>query len=350
MDDHRTEAACLLEPGALYRRRIGLEPAIGDGPLVFAGFKQGAFSLYFGDAPIYHFDLEGRWQRAFVDGLHYLKGLDADIHAIDRVREGPNLVLQSAEAELRRGQPTSTPDPIGRPGAAWPGSRDGRFRRRGTAGGKAQPLGNDELHDFLGTDRSLGYRRLVRPPRAVHRRLRPPALPASRMPECGRPPGDARPCRGAYVRAGCRCRARMCGRRGIRPARPRGGRLVGPAAAPEPRSYSSPATTSCTSRSRQVEAYLDAIDADVSDSGEGAMTATTGCPIRGRPRLPRRFHGRYLDPERLAPARRAGLEPGQSGSRVGRPGSPGLYGKTWDDDELGRPSPTSRRLGSGSAS
>ena len=64
------------------------------GDPIFAGFKHGAFSLYFGDAPIYHFDLEGRWQRAFVDGTHYLKGLDANVHAIDRVREGPNLVLK----------------------------------------------------------------------------------------------------------------------------------------------------------------------------------------------------------------------------------------------------------------
>ena len=60
------------------------------------------FPLYFGDAPIYHFDLDGRWQRAFLDGTHYLKGLDADVHAIARVREGPNLVLKRrtlAEAE-----------------------------------------------------------------------------------------------------------------------------------------------------------------------------------------------------------------------------------------------------------
>src|SRR5436190_21801427 len=96
-EDHRTEAACLLEQGALYRRRIGLEPVARAGEPIFAGFKHGAFSLYFGDAPIYHFDLEGRWQRAFVDGLHYLKGLDAVVQVIDRVREGRNLVLKRRE-------------------------------------------------------------------------------------------------------------------------------------------------------------------------------------------------------------------------------------------------------------
>src|SRR5215472_8756265 len=94
MEQQRTEAACLLETGALYQRRIGLQPSDGSVDLVFAGFKHGAFSLYLGDAPIYHFDLEGRWQRAFIAGIHYLKGLDAVVQAIDRVREGPNLVLK----------------------------------------------------------------------------------------------------------------------------------------------------------------------------------------------------------------------------------------------------------------
>ena len=103
-DDHPTEAACLLEQGASYRRRIGFETVGTPGDPIFAGFKPGAFSLYFGDAPIYHFDLEGRWQRAFVDGMHYLKGLDATVHAIDRVREGPNLVLKRRNLSVCRGR------------------------------------------------------------------------------------------------------------------------------------------------------------------------------------------------------------------------------------------------------
>jgi hypothetical protein len=93
-DEHQTEADCLLSTGALYGARVGLHPADGDTDLVFAGFKVGAFSLFFGDAPIYHFDLDGRWQRAFIRGTHYLKGLDTTIHSIDRVREGANLVLK----------------------------------------------------------------------------------------------------------------------------------------------------------------------------------------------------------------------------------------------------------------
>jgi hypothetical protein len=89
---HQTEAACLLETGAMYGKRLLLQPPTGDP--IFAGFRPGVFSLYFGDAPIYHFDREGRWQRAFVAGTHYLKGLDATVQAIDRVREGENLVLK----------------------------------------------------------------------------------------------------------------------------------------------------------------------------------------------------------------------------------------------------------------
>jgi hypothetical protein len=88
----QTEAACLLETGAMYGKRLLLQPPTGDP--IFAGFRPGVFSLYFGDAPIYHFDGEGRWQRAFVAGTHYLKGLDATVQAIDRVRQGENLVLK----------------------------------------------------------------------------------------------------------------------------------------------------------------------------------------------------------------------------------------------------------------
>ncbi|HEV3163022.1 MAG TPA: hypothetical protein VGZ22_03195 [Isosphaeraceae bacterium] len=89
----QTEAECLLQTGAMYTRRLGLRPTSRPHDLVFAGLKHGAFSIYFGDEPIYHFDLEGRWQRAFVEGVHYLKGLDNSVDAIDRVREGANLVL-----------------------------------------------------------------------------------------------------------------------------------------------------------------------------------------------------------------------------------------------------------------
>lgn len=92
MGEHRTEAACLLETGTAFPRRIGLR--LKDHELVFAGLKPDGLSLYYGDEPIFHFDLEGRWQHAFVSGVHYYKGLDSMTTAVDRGREGANLVLK----------------------------------------------------------------------------------------------------------------------------------------------------------------------------------------------------------------------------------------------------------------
>src|SRR5262249_35971462 len=97
MADHcLSEAACLIEQGATYRWRVGLQPTQEPGDPIFTGFKPAAFAVYFGDAPFYHFDLEGRWQRAFVEGTHFLKSLEVTVQSIDRVREGPTLVLKRA--------------------------------------------------------------------------------------------------------------------------------------------------------------------------------------------------------------------------------------------------------------
>jgi hypothetical protein len=147
-DEHQTEADCLLRTGALYRARVGLHPPDGDADLVFAGLKVGAFSLFFGDAPIYHFDLDGRWQRAFIEGRHYLKGLDTTIHSIDRVREGANLVLKrrmldeaeswALDAQVRQ--------------VAWSltGELDaGRLCRQEPPADKALPLSNQTLRGVL---------------------------------------------------------------------------------------------------------------------------------------------------------------------------------------------------------
>jgi hypothetical protein len=89
-----TEAACLLESGAGYPERLGfrLRTKVGE-PILF-GLKPGGFSVYFGDEPIYHFDFEGRWQRAFVGQDHFLRGLDGRIRSIERVREAGSLVLK----------------------------------------------------------------------------------------------------------------------------------------------------------------------------------------------------------------------------------------------------------------
>ena len=91
-----TEAAGLLRSGLIFPRRVGLKPVDdpGDEAAILLGFKRGGFSAYFGDAPLLHFDLDGRWQRAFIAGTHYLKGLDTRTQAVDRVREGESMILE----------------------------------------------------------------------------------------------------------------------------------------------------------------------------------------------------------------------------------------------------------------
>ncbi len=143
-----TEASCLLQAGALYRRRVGLVSASAPAELLFAGFKDGAFSLYFGDAPIYHFDLEGRWQRAYVEATHYLKSLGTSIHAIDRVREGANLVLR--RRALRDDEIRALDLQVRGIALGLIAELDGcRLRRQEPPPDKAQPLDNAELRDFL---------------------------------------------------------------------------------------------------------------------------------------------------------------------------------------------------------
>lgn len=148
MTRRQTEAEGLLETGALYRKRLLLRPEAGDP--VFAGFKTGAFSLYFGDAPIVHFDREGRWQRAYVAGVHYLKGLDTTVQTIDRVREGENLVLKRATAGFAAATDfdafvrSTALDLISALDA-------GRLGRVEPPAEKAGSISNDELRAFLET-------------------------------------------------------------------------------------------------------------------------------------------------------------------------------------------------------
>ena len=96
----QTEASCLLHSGPLYRRRVGLVPTSGRAEMVFAGFKKGAFSLYFGDAPIYHFDLKGAGSA--VPGTDPLSQEPGHQRSVDR--PGARGGQPSAQAEgSRRG-------------------------------------------------------------------------------------------------------------------------------------------------------------------------------------------------------------------------------------------------------
>ena len=51
------------------------------------------FSLYFDDEPIYHFDLDGRWQRAYIDGNHCRKALNQSVDLIGRTRVPEGIAL-----------------------------------------------------------------------------------------------------------------------------------------------------------------------------------------------------------------------------------------------------------------
>lgn len=104
-----TEAQCLIDQGAMFPYRQGYRNTV-DGGTILIGFKTGACSIYFDDAPIYHFDLDGRWQRAFiaadpdapdtpknlagVPGTHYLKALDTSTTALVRQREGNEIKIR----------------------------------------------------------------------------------------------------------------------------------------------------------------------------------------------------------------------------------------------------------------
>jgi hypothetical protein len=144
----QTEAACLLQSGALYRSRVGVQNVADDVGLVFAGFKKGAFSLYFDDAPIYHFDLEGRWQRAYIESTHYLKSLDTSVYAIDRVREGANMVLK--RRRLDRDDTRNLDEHIRSEAARLHSEmKTGAPRIQNPPEGKARPLSLLEVGEFL---------------------------------------------------------------------------------------------------------------------------------------------------------------------------------------------------------
>ena len=87
-----TEAACLLDSGRAYPRRLGLRDA--GGAIVFVGLRPTGFSIYHDDAPIFHFDLDGRWQRAFARDTHAIRDLDGSTRIVERPREDGTLTLR----------------------------------------------------------------------------------------------------------------------------------------------------------------------------------------------------------------------------------------------------------------
>ncbi len=162
----KTEAQCLIEQGAMFPCRQGfLDTATGGTILI--GFKTGACSIYFDDAPIYHFDLDGRWQRAFigsdpedddtpknlagVPGSHYLKALDTSTTALVRLREGNEIKIR--RRQLSFAETVRFDDRVRQVAMSlFDGIASGRLKpidppREGRAAG--EPLPHEELLDFF---------------------------------------------------------------------------------------------------------------------------------------------------------------------------------------------------------
>ncbi len=86
-----SEAEALLTEGRSFPNRLGIRRP--NAPFLLVGWKADGVSIYEGDAPITHFDLNGRWVRAYRDDRHYLRALDGRVIAVDRPREDGQMVL-----------------------------------------------------------------------------------------------------------------------------------------------------------------------------------------------------------------------------------------------------------------
>jgi hypothetical protein len=84
----------LREATALVPRVMLRMPMCGATCEVFAGFRAGAASLYFGADPVYHFNSEGELRRAFV-GDHVIKAAAGRLHVWQVERTTEEVAMQS---------------------------------------------------------------------------------------------------------------------------------------------------------------------------------------------------------------------------------------------------------------
>ena len=148
-ESHLSEAACLIEQGATYRKRVGLQPLQAQATRFSPVSNRLPSPSISATPPTYHFDLEGRWQRAFVDGTHFLKALDGTVQSIDRVREGPNLVLKRSTLDASAAAAISTRRSASMALALIGDLDAGNLGRIDPSSPKATPLPSDELREFL---------------------------------------------------------------------------------------------------------------------------------------------------------------------------------------------------------
>jgi len=78
-EDLLHEATALVE-------RIEIVPRTSNPQHIVAGFRSdGAFSIFFGEAPVYQFNAKGELRRAYIDGK-LLKATQGQLAALQRVR------------------------------------------------------------------------------------------------------------------------------------------------------------------------------------------------------------------------------------------------------------------------
>ncbi len=247
-DDHPSEAACLLEQGASYRRRIGLKPLHQAGRSDLRRLQAGRLLALFRRRA----DLSLRSRGPLAAGVRRRHALSEGARR-DGPRDRPG--ARRAQSRLEAKHLRGCRDHRLRHAGALDGPGIAGRCRGGEAGpsrthlAQGQALAPDELRDFL---------------ERISRGTPPPGPPIASG--TSRPTARCRSCRpNARTRSSCKrrwvtragfasgravpppCPARSRGR--IRAARQRGGRALGPAASAEPRSCSWPGATCCTSRS-----------------------------------------------------------------------------------------------------
>jgi hypothetical protein len=96
MARQETDREDLLREATALVERIELAPPGGtEAEHIVAGFRrQGAWSVYFGADPAYHFNPAGELRRAYIDGLLY-KAQDRRLVALERVRAEREVQLVS---------------------------------------------------------------------------------------------------------------------------------------------------------------------------------------------------------------------------------------------------------------
>jgi hypothetical protein len=96
MSRHESDREDMFAEATALTTRIEFEAWDEPGTIVAGCRANGAWSIYFGAEPCYHFDLDGRLRRAFAMGYLYRTQGDT-LARLQRVRTGDEVVLQRSD-------------------------------------------------------------------------------------------------------------------------------------------------------------------------------------------------------------------------------------------------------------